>query len=54
MLGDVRSGRMDSVVVVVPPHSHWTLPAYELAFLLRSAGRPDRGRGPRPAAASSR
>ena len=39
MLGDSRSGRMDSVVVVVPPHSHWTLPAYELAFLLRSAGR---------------
>ena len=26
-------------MVVVPPHSHWTLPAYELAFLLRSAGR---------------
>jgi len=39
MLGDSRSGRVDSVVVVVPPSSHWTLPAYELAFLLRSAGR---------------
>jgi sulfide:quinone oxidoreductase len=49
MLRDSRSDRVDSVVVVVPPHSRWTLPAYELAFLLRAAGRTR----PRPGAGTA-
>jgi sulfide:quinone oxidoreductase len=38
-LRDVHAGRVDSVAVVVPPRSAWTLPAYELAFMLSSSGR---------------
>ena len=37
MLRDVHAGRADSVVVVVPPRSAWTLPAYELALMLASS-----------------
>jgi sulfide:quinone oxidoreductase len=42
LLRDVRAGRVDSVAVVVPRQSAWSLPAYELAFLLVGAARPAR------------
>lgn len=42
LLRDVRAGCVDSVAVVVPRRSAWSLPAYELAFLLVGAARPAR------------
>jgi sulfide:quinone oxidoreductase len=39
LLADVRSGHVDSVAIVVPRACPWTLPAYELAFMLASFAR---------------
>jgi sulfide:quinone oxidoreductase len=43
LVADIRTGRADSVVVVVPPRCSWSLPAYELAFMLASLGRAGAG-----------
>jgi sulfide:quinone oxidoreductase len=39
LLSDIRSGHVDSVIVVVPRACAWTLPAYELAFMLAAFAR---------------
>jgi sulfide:quinone oxidoreductase len=51
LLAGIASGHVDSVIVVVPRACRWTLPAYELAFMLasfaRGDGEPGAGRLPR-------
>lgn len=37
MVERVRAGAVQRVVIVVPPHLSWTLPAYETALMLRHA-----------------
>ena len=39
LLADIRAGRVDAVIVVVPRACAWTLPAYELAFMLAAFAR---------------